>query len=187
MQAGEHFAYTPDIKKTGDDAFFFNVTDKGTGERYALKMFVRPRAQTEIRSKKVGGELQKEERTFQARINIELSLDELPMDDPMRIAFLNHTEYADKKKTVETSVIRFGFDLDDQYDPPRISFDMGRNEWKDDAQKRTGDVLGRILDGVAPHGHHLIESFDPKFSDPDMFAKIAEEFRVYCKKASEQT
>ncbi|MBI5004436.1 hypothetical protein HZC00_05085 [Candidatus Kaiserbacteria bacterium] len=184
MQSDEHFLFTPDTQKTRDDNFFFNVTDKGSGVRYGLKIFVRPRAQTEMRTKKVDGKAEKEERTFQARINIELSLDELPSDNLLRKAFLNHTEYADKKKTIETSVIRFGFDLDDQYDPPRISFDMGRNEWQDETQKRTGDVLGRILDQIAPHGHHLIESFDPKFSDPDTFAKIAEEFRSYCSRIS---
>ena len=182
MQSGKHFTYMPDVKRSTGDNFFFKVSDRQNGQSYGLKMFVRPRAQTEVRSKKGGTAGEKEERKFQARINIELSLDELPPESPLHKAFFNQTEYAGKKKTVESSVIRFGLDLDDAYDPPRISFDMGRNEYQDESQKRTGDTLGRILDRVAPHGHHLIESFDPKFSDPDTFAKIAEEFRLYCQK-----
>ncbi len=147
---------------TGSEAFFFGVQDIAKSEKLALKVFIRPQANAD-------GE---------ARINFELILNDMSTDSPLKKAFAQEIEYKTSKKTRKDSVIRFGFDLDTKHNPPKFSFDMGRNTFEDATMKRTGDVLGNILNQVAVEGHHLTE-FDSKFSDPEVFRKIAESVKVY--------
>ncbi len=130
---------------------------------YVFKVSIRPEATVE-------GE---------ARINFELSLDDLPEDNRLRQVFEQKIEYAGQNgrrpKTFVGSTIRFGFDLDTRSNPPKFSFDMGRNAYSGSNMKRTGDVLGRILSQVTSEGHHL-QDFHPALSDPDNFKSIAEAF-----------
>jgi hypothetical protein len=151
--------------------FKFTVTDIATSASYTLKTSIRPIAT----------------KTAEARINFELSLDALPEDTGLRQAFYQTTEFKGKNgknaRTVKSSTIRFGFDLDTRMDPPVFSFDMGRDAYSGDDMERTGDVLGRILSQVAPTGHHL-QDFDPSLSNPENFQKIAQSFIEYFERLS---
>ncbi len=148
----------------GSNTFFFDIQDSVNNEKVQLKVFIRPTANQE-------GE---------ARINFELYLEDLDENSELKKAFTQTIISRNKKKTVTRSVIRFGFDLDTITNPPRFSFDMGRHTFADDTMERTGDVLGNILEQVAPEGHNMTD-FDPKFSDPKNFAQIAEAFKKYFK------
>lgn len=160
------------IEKGGDQTmktFKLSLEDKESGFPYSLKVSIRSEASTQ-------GE---------ARINFELSLDGLPEENELKIAFQQTTQFKGKNgknaRTVSGSVIRFGFDLDARTDPPTFSFDMGRSAYTNDDMERTGDVLGRILSQVAPTGHHL-QDFDRSLSNPENFKKIAESFLQHFEK-----
>lgn len=145
-----------------NEAFFFEIQDIITNEKLALKVFIRSQSN-------IDGE---------ARINFELILNDLPENSSLKKAFAQKIEYKTSNKLRKDSVIRFGFDLDTKHNPPKFSFDMGRNTFEDATMKRTGDVLGNILNQVAVEGHHLTD-FDAKFSDPEVFKTIADSFKKY--------
>ena len=157
-------------KETGGDTtmqtFKFNINEFETNNLFKLKVSIRPESTTK-------GE---------ARINFELSLDELPEENELKKAFQQTIQFKGNNgrnaRTVTGSVIRFGFDLDTRTEPPAFSFDMGRDSYVSDDMERTGDVLGRILAQVAPTGHHL-QDFNQSLSSPKNFAKVAEVFIHY--------
>lgn len=137
------------------------IVDDRTKEKYTLKVAVRPRATERA----------------EARINFELSLDQLSETEPIRQSFqqtINHKGVnGGGARRIVGSVIRFGFDLDSRTNPPVFSFDMGRDAYQGDGMTRTGDVLGRILSMIAPDGHHL-QDFSTDLSKADNFALIAD-------------
>jgi hypothetical protein len=157
-------------RERGDEkvkTFYFKIQNtESTDGALELKVSIRPVA----------------DERGEARVNFELYLDALPENDPLRKAFHQRTEFlgaaGKKRRVVERSVIRLGFDLDTQSDPPTFSFDMGRDAYADHTMVRTGDVLGNILTKVAPTGHHL-QDFDPMLSDPENFRRVAEAFVAY--------
>lgn len=162
----------------GTETFYFDINDAKTGYELGLKVSIRP-MQTS---------------SGEARINFELYLDRLLEGDPLRRAFEQEVVFtgksldgkkASRKKNTKGSIVRFGFDLDTRSDPPKLSFDMGRNKYVSDKMSRSGDVLGNILEHVSPEGHHLT-SFDNKFSDPRAFAAIAETFSTYFRRVAER-
>jgi hypothetical protein len=155
--------------KGGDPSmriFKFNLKDPETGYTYSLKASIRPVATTQD----------------EARINFEVSLNDLPKDNDLYKAFNQTTNFkgvnGKNARTVTGSVIRFGFDLDTSTNPPAFSFDMGRDQHDSTELSRTGDVLGRILSQVAPTGHHL-QDFDASLSNPSNFEQIARAFTAY--------
>jgi hypothetical protein len=153
-------------EKGGDPSmrvFKFSLQENATDDVYNLKVSIRP----------------EEGSRGQARINFELSLDNLSKDSDLYRAFYQTTQYKGTEgknaRTVSGSVIRFGFDLDTKTDPATFSFDMGRDAYQGQDMERAGDVLGRILSNVAVSGHHL-QDFDKSLSNPENFKKIAEAF-----------
>lgn len=159
---GESYKFTRSSPKANKERTTYSVVEKQTKEEYELAFFTRPNADAQ----------------GQARINIELILDRLPEESNLRKAFDQRISYVKDQKTIQSSRVRLGFDLDTSYVPPRLSFDMGRPTYRSSTQERTGDVLGNALVAGAPQGSHLTESFDPELSDPEIFARLVEQFRT---------
>lgn len=156
--------------EAGFSVFKFKVTDS-LYEVTELKVTIRPETSAQ----------------GQARINFELDLSQLPSDSKLKKAF---TQIIDQKprpgfnaKHTEKSVIRIGFDLDTKISPPVFSFDMGRHRYHGEHMTRTGDVLGNILEQVAPEGHNLT-NFSQEFSNPETFSQVADSFKEYFERLS---
>jgi hypothetical protein len=173
VSRGDKYEVTKDEARTRGNNIIFSLKEKNSENIFTLKVFIRPHAEHN----------KKRNETYQARINLELSFDDLPAEHPLRTTFFSQTQYKQERKCIESSTLRLAFDLDDAFDPPRLSFDMGRNERDSQKLKRTGDALGRILDRVGPEGHHLFASFGDDLSKPEHFEAIALAFKKYFEQA----
>jgi hypothetical protein len=146
----------------------FLLTDL-TGKQYRLKFNVRPRA----------------EEGAQARINVEIHFDTDNPNTEMRDTFSQETQWRDnpKRKGIQKeNALRFGVDLDT--DSPKrqgLSLDIGRAAITSDKRTSTGDKLGNILNQMSSESTHTPYSFDKKFSDPEVFARLANAFKDYLK------
>lgn len=176
----QRFSVTLHAQRHGQETRAFSVQDISTGHTYILKVLIRPETRIEhrrVRSMQGGKDEKREELTLLPRINVEL---ELPQEHPLHAAFLSEQTVRSGAQRTASSV-RMAFDLDDIHGEPRLSFDFGRGEYAeaDGSYRHTGDVLGRLLDRVAPEGHHLFEAFSPEMSQSENFKAIAAAFDAY--------
>ncbi len=141
----------------------FLTENKETGEQFELKVFVRP-----VQSEK-----------GQARVNFELNFDTMMPDESLKKVFTQSTYYKETKKTRVASSLRLSIDLDTYEDAPQVSLDLGRGPLDSENFLRPGDVLGKALALSSAMGHHNPKSFDRRYADPKVFAKVAEKFKEY--------
>jgi len=145
-----------------ENSFKYKVSDTD-GYDYALKLFVRPRA----------------EKNAQARINIELSFDTAHPNQVLQKAFHNEVVSHTQHKTTKGSVLRIGIDREDYGGNEAVSLDIGRAERSDEALTRSGDVLGNLLALASSEGHHTTSPFSKELAQEENFATLATQFGQY--------
>lgn len=149
-------------------------------KEYFLKLLARPEE-----THRADGSVQAE-----ARVNIELDFDTpYPVDlqeklkqgkkvlhpnEPLRSAFYTNTEFPEQKKCVERHTLRLGIDRDTYYEGGQVSLDLGRGDHTSETLKRSGDVVGRLLQLVSEDGSHNTASFDKELADPQIFKQLVE-------------
>lgn len=147
-----------------NEALIFLAENKNTGELYELKIFIRPHA----------------DKHGQARINFELDFDTIKPNKSLRNAFEHEITYKLRKNTVrKLHSLRIAIDRDTHEGITNISLDLGRGALDGETQKRTGDILGRVLQLTTELGYHNPKSFDKRFADETIFSQIAECFKEY--------
>jgi hypothetical protein len=160
LSQGENFSFK-ELNRT-EQNFKYEITDKKTGYKYGLKIFLRSRA----------------EKNAQARVNIELSFDTDNANEKFQRAFLNRIESHTQGKVMNGSVLRIGIDREER-NGGQVSLDIGRSAHQDEALTRTGDILGNLLAVASTEGNHTTESFDPRFAEEENFAQIVKLFENY--------
>lgn len=163
----ENPSYTTEVIQMPDGQMNQFIMTDLSGKKYKLKFNVRERATAE----------------GQARMNIEVHFDTENPNEELKAVFAQETQWfnnSKRKDPQQESVFRLGFDLDTHdSENPILSLDVGRAGILSTKRESTGDTLGNTLAKVSEEATHSQYSFDKRFTDPELFANMANSFRKY--------